>query len=63
MHRCVYARAHWSNGRIVQKCLNDVEEFLELRDNTGDEARRAYNLNLAHWIPEQAALTDSGRAG
>jgi ribonucleoside-diphosphate reductase alpha chain len=29
----------------------DVEEFLELRDNTGDEARRTYNLNLAHWIP------------
>jgi ribonucleoside-diphosphate reductase alpha chain len=30
----------------------DIEEFLELRDNTGDEARRAYNLNLAHWIPD-----------
>jgi len=30
----------------------DVEEFLELRDNTGDEARRTYNLNLAHWIPD-----------
>ncbi|HEY4089378.1 MAG TPA: ribonucleoside-diphosphate reductase subunit alpha [Bryobacteraceae bacterium] len=30
----------------------DVEEFLEMRDNTGDEARRTYNLNLAHWIPD-----------
>ena len=30
----------------------DMEEFLELRDNTGDEARRTYNLNLAHWIPD-----------
>jgi ribonucleoside-diphosphate reductase alpha chain len=30
----------------------DIEEFLELRDNTGDEARRAHNLNLAHWIPD-----------
>ncbi|HNV79079.1 MAG TPA: ribonucleoside-diphosphate reductase subunit alpha [Thermomonas sp.] len=30
----------------------DVEEFLELRDNTGDEARRAHNLNLANWIPD-----------
>ncbi len=30
----------------------DVEEFLELRDNTGDEARRTYNLNLAHWVPD-----------
>jgi len=30
----------------------DVEEFLELRDNTGDDARRTHNLNLAHWIPD-----------
>jgi len=30
----------------------DVEEFLELRDNTGDEASRAHNLNLANWIPD-----------
>lgn len=30
----------------------DIEAFLELRDNTGDEARRTHNLNLAHWIPD-----------
>ncbi len=30
----------------------DVESFLEMRDNTGDAARRAYNLNLANWIPD-----------
>ncbi len=30
----------------------DIEEFIELRDNTGEEARRTYNLNLAHWIPD-----------
>lgn len=30
----------------------DVEEFLELRDNTGDEARRTHNLNLACWVPD-----------
>jgi ribonucleoside-diphosphate reductase alpha chain len=30
----------------------DIEEFLELRDNTGDEARRTHNLNLAHWVPD-----------
>lgn len=30
----------------------DIEEFLELRDNTGEEARRTYNLNLANWIPD-----------
>ncbi len=30
----------------------DIEEFLELKDNTGEEARRTYNLNLANWIPD-----------
>jgi ribonucleoside-diphosphate reductase alpha chain len=30
----------------------DLEEFLELRDNTGDEARRTHNLNVANWIPD-----------
>ena len=30
----------------------DIESFLELRDNTGDEARRTHHLNLAHWIPD-----------
>jgi ribonucleoside-diphosphate reductase alpha chain len=30
----------------------DVEEFLELRDNTGDEASRTHNLNLANWVPD-----------
>ncbi|MFZ5656292.1 MAG: ribonucleoside-diphosphate reductase subunit alpha [Pseudomonadota bacterium] len=30
----------------------DIEEFLELRDNTGDEMRRTHNLNLANWIPD-----------
>ena len=30
----------------------DVESFLEMRDNTGDAARRTYNLNLANWIPD-----------
>ena len=30
----------------------DVEEFLELRENTGDSAQRAYNLNLANWVPD-----------
>ncbi len=40
----------------------DIEEFLELRDNTGDEARRTYNLNIANWIPDlfmERVKTDS----
>jgi ribonucleoside-diphosphate reductase alpha chain len=31
----------------------DIEEFLELRDNTGEEARRTHNLNLANWVPDE----------
>jgi ribonucleoside-diphosphate reductase alpha chain len=31
----------------------DIEDFLELRDNTGDDARRAHNLNIANWIPDE----------
>lgn len=30
----------------------DIEEFLELRNNTGDESRRTHHLNLAHWVPD-----------
>jgi ribonucleoside-diphosphate reductase alpha chain len=31
----------------------DIEEFLELRDNTGEDARRTHNINLANWIPDE----------
>jgi ribonucleoside-diphosphate reductase alpha chain len=30
----------------------DIEDFLELRENTGDQARRTHNLNLANWVPD-----------
>ncbi len=30
----------------------DIEEFLELRDGTGDPQRRTHNLNLANWVPD-----------
>ncbi len=30
----------------------DIEAFLELKENTGDESRRAHNLNLANWVPD-----------
>jgi len=30
----------------------DIESFLELRDNTGDEARRTHHINIANWIPD-----------
>ncbi|MFN8846929.1 MAG: ribonucleoside-diphosphate reductase subunit alpha [Bdellovibrionales bacterium] len=30
----------------------DIEEFLELRENTGDDAKRTHNINLANWVPD-----------
>jgi ribonucleoside-diphosphate reductase alpha chain len=30
----------------------DIEEFLELRDSTGEEARRVRHINLANWVPD-----------
>ncbi len=31
---------------------DDIDDFLELRDNTGDHARRTHNLNIANWVPD-----------
>jgi ribonucleoside-diphosphate reductase alpha chain len=39
---CVYLETHHP----------DIMEFLELRDNVGEKEKRAYNLNLANWIPD-----------
>ena len=30
----------------------DLEEFLDLRKNTGDDRRRAHDMHTAHWIPD-----------
>ncbi len=30
----------------------DIEEFLELRRNTGDERRRTHDMNTANWVPD-----------
>ena len=30
----------------------DIEEFLDLRKNTGDERRRTHDMNTANWIPD-----------
>ncbi|AKT38339.1 ribonucleoside-diphosphate reductase subunit alpha [Chondromyces crocatus] len=30
----------------------DIEDFLSLRDNTGDDASRTHNLNLANWVSD-----------
>ena len=39
---CAYLESwHW-----------DIEDFLELRKNTGDERRRTHDMNTANWIPD-----------
>ncbi len=30
----------------------DIVDFLKLRDNTGDDAMRTHNLNIANWVPD-----------
>lgn len=30
----------------------DIEDFLDLRKNTGDERRRTHDMHTAHWIPD-----------
>jgi len=39
----------------------DIEEFLELRKNTGDDRRRTHDMNTANWIPDlfmERVMTD-----
>ncbi len=36
----------------VESWHADIENFLELRDNTGSEARRVHTINLANWVPD-----------
>jgi len=42
----------------------DIEEFIELRKNTGDDRRRTHDMNTANWIPDlfmkRVARTPSG---
>ncbi|NNC81840.1 MAG: ribonucleoside-diphosphate reductase subunit alpha [Acidimicrobiales bacterium] len=30
----------------------DIEDFLDLKENTGDHQRRTHNLNIANWVPD-----------
>ncbi|MGJ8676067.1 MAG: ribonucleoside-diphosphate reductase subunit alpha [Akkermansiaceae bacterium] len=40
---------------------NDIEDFLELRKNTGDERRRCHDMNTANWIPDLFMKRMEGR--
>ena len=39
----------------------DIEEFLELRKNTGDDRRRTHDMNTANWIPDLFMKRVDGR--
>ena len=41
----------------------DIEEFLDLRKNTGDDRRRTHDMNTANWVPDlfmQRVAADAG---
>lgn len=40
---------------------NDIEDFLELRKNTGDDRRRCHDMNTANWIPDLFMKRMEGR--
>ena len=40
---------------------NDIEDFLKLRINTGDERRRTHDLNTANWVPDLFMKRMEGR--
>ena len=41
-----------SGCAYVETWHNDIEDFLKLRINTGDERRRTHDLNTANWVPD-----------
>ena len=41
-----------SGCAYLESWHNDIFDFLELRKNTGDERRRAHDMNTANWIPD-----------
>jgi ribonucleoside-diphosphate reductase alpha chain len=57
-YQTVAALAHNGGKRKGAVCTYleswhlDIEEFLELRKNTGDDRRRTHDMNTANWIPD-----------
>jgi ribonucleoside-diphosphate reductase alpha chain len=41
-----------SGCAYLESWHNDIEDFLELRKNTGDDRRRTHDMNTANWIPD-----------
>ena len=41
-----------SGCAYLESWHNDIDDFLELRKNTGDDRRRTHDMNTANWIPD-----------
>jgi ribonucleoside-diphosphate reductase alpha chain len=41
-----------SGCAYLESWHNDIDDFLELRKNTGDDRRRCHDMNTANWIPD-----------
>ena len=41
-----------SGCNYLETWHNDLEDFMELRKNVGDDRRRCHEMNTAHWIPD-----------
>ena len=50
-----------SGCAYLESWHNDMEDFLELRVNTGDERRRTHDMNTANWIPDLFMKRMEGR--
>jgi ribonucleoside-diphosphate reductase alpha chain len=45
-------RRRGANCAYLETWHYDIEDFLELRKNTGDDRRRTHDMNTANWIPD-----------
>lgn len=52
-----------SGCAYLESWHNDITDFLELRKNTGDERRRAHDMNTANWIPDLFMQRMEARGG
>ncbi len=50
-----------SGCAYLESWHNDINDFLELRRNVGDERRRAHDMNTANWIPDLFMKRMEGR--
>ena len=49
---CIRDRRRGSGCAYLESWHTDILDFLDLRKNTGDDRRRAHDMNTANWIPD-----------